>query len=891
MENISIVIKAVFGKFDGSEVLSNLGYLCDEKHASLDSFKHMDTDFTESQLVNKLLEVGKEHSIDQLIMLYQLAISKWVEPDKDCLPLQFSTTPSVFNILLYFASHTLTTIDGEPVCKYEQLLRWHLLTTQFGEDLFTTAYLASRDVKMRKEKRRMFGWKPYLGHNCREINAIFDREMVDLHMHLNGSSLNCEIGWLCLMNNFDRMQKQMEERYLTQKYLGNDAVLSQIITCAAAIRLYLAGAVECIPKYITSAQLHRLLYKEKKGEKQEENTEEILAFEKDWKINLQEIIDKCRAVQVERQISTCSSVVLSENDILDYIPIEHYNNELVTNLVVSSERRLMYNVFRYIYDGKQKNADVATLFFAYLLYKKQYRDYVLQLNDRVGFANFSNYESRKTDFILDRYKPLLYKVAIQGFLENYKNTDRYVEVRITPEETVEKIANKVGKICSSVDPKYWNKINLILHFIKQRDEKGESAPFRHYDLREKIKREAYAIYRFRRDKEYWRIDNNLVGNVVGIDAANSEIFCRPEVFAQAFRFLRKHDLYEGVEYALPADLRRTFHVGEDYLDIADGLRAVEEAIIFLGLGNGDRIGHALVLGVDVKAYYEKRYHTICARKQVLLDNFAWLYHKCTRLIGYTPLCGYLESMFHKYFNEIYRSPSSKGKNIISRLLDDDVEGEEIVSVSIHDYYQSWLLRGNSPKFGVEFEKLDENRTHGCIDKEWVQAGLNHHAASIAACRNENARELFDKYHSPKFIKSGDEVDSFSVRPAYRKDFYALLEAIQEHLLDKIERKHIAIECNPSSNYKIGDIERYDQHPILRFFNYGLNTPYPSRNITVSINTDDQGIFATSLEREYSLMALAIERNQLEAFQNSSRAIAEWLERIRKMSVEQKFMHT
>lgn len=30
--------------------------------------------------------------------------------------------------------------------------------------------------------------------------------------------------------------------------------------------------------------------------------------------------------------------------------------------------------------------------------------------------------------------------------------------------------------------------------------------------------------------------------MVGIDAANSEIYCRPEVFAQAFRFLKNHNV-------------------------------------------------------------------------------------------------------------------------------------------------------------------------------------------------------------------------------------------------------------------------------------------------------------------------------------------------------------
>ena len=129
----------------------------------------------------------------------------------------------------------------------------------------------------------------------------------------------------------------------------------------------------------------------------------------------------------------------------------------------------------------------------------------------------------------------------------------------------------------------------------------EIKQYQHFKLREEIRRQAYAIYQFRSNRENWSNTNNLVGKVVGLDAANSEIFCRPEVYAQAFRFLRGHEVKIDEEIDdYPNDLRITYHVGEDFMDIADGLRAVEEALIFLNLKNGDRLGHALVLGTDVR---------------------------------------------------------------------------------------------------------------------------------------------------------------------------------------------------------------------------------------------------------------------------------------------------
>ena len=117
----------------------------------------------------------------------------------------------------------------------------------------------------------------------------------------------------------------------------------------------------------------------------------------------------------------------------------------------------------------------------------------------------------------------------------------------------------------------------------------------------------------------------------------------------------------------------------------------------------------------------------------------------------------------------------------------------------------------------------------------------------------------------------------------------MVDRIREVLLCKVERLHIAIECNPSSNLRIGEMTNYIEHPIFRFNNFGLNTPYPPHEISVSINTDDSGVFATSLEREYALMGIALEKTDNPQFKNTPRAVKEWLNRVRKMSVEQRFV--
>ena len=897
MENISKAIKALFVKMSGDEILKYAGFLPLDKKGHLEKdYQRLDAHIPESIVVNKLLQVDFESTIDQLNIVYQIIQDKWVIKDKSNLDLEFRNSDSVFNALLHFASKCLVVKDGEPLCQYRTLLRWHLIAEQVGEDLLTTAFIASHDIK-RKKRRSTFDWSAYLGHDCKELNYIFEKPMAELHMHLKGSSYNFDLSWSCLMNHIGIMQSRFESEHPLHPYIDPDKTLYEKVRRAAAIRYYLAVAVGCVKDDLSLAQLYSFL-NDKVDEKNLPKKKEEREFRKNElgikkEVDFLEKIDKSREKTKrftkekfeQAKINQHFSDQLTDNDIIDYIPVLHYESEPIENKVLAPERALMYSVFSAIYGGKEESSDIATLFYAYLAYKTYFRNAIIQLNERVGFANFASYEERKTDYILEDYYHLLYKAAIEGFLE--KGTDRYIEARVVPKDTEEGIVRSLSDYCKEIDEKYNKKYSFIFHFIKQRDEPKEKEDFyRHYDLRHAIKKQAYAIYQFRSNRKNWGGDN-LVGKVVGLDAANSEVFCRPEVYAQAFRFLRGHDITideETEEY--PKDLNITYHAGEDYMDIADGLRAVEEAMLFLNLGNGDRLGHALVLGTDVRSYYEKRYYTICASKQVLLDNLAWLHHKCIRLTGYTQLCGWLDIMFLKYFDDIYGKHDEKEDNIIDSFFTD--EKNKNLSDDINDYYLSWLLRGDSPVIGIELATENLDKATSTIDRQWAYAGMNHQVCAEVALKNERARQLFDAYHSYKYANRGYKGDTLTIPPMYRDEWYMLLEKIQQQLLDKVEKRHIAIECNPSSNFKIGEIERYDEHPIAKFFNYGLKTPYPRHDIAVSINTDDQGVFATSLEREYSLMALAIERNRYKEYENSPRAIWEWLDRVRELSMEQRF---
>lgn len=872
MEHLSNALKAVFKEQDGDEVLFCADMLQKDNQYNRGEMPRPDTEMKESQIQYLLRKVNAYNTLDQESIVGQVVVSEWMKPLKSHKELK-SFNLSVFNMLLHFACKTIYFKNNDPVCHYSKLLRWHNVSNLFGEDTFTTVFAASLDI-VNKSKRKYFDWPAYIDHNNKEINALFKNKMADLHMHLKGSSYNFDISWLSIMNNITSMENVFTEVYNLRKTYGWDKDLYAKMYRACAIRLYLASRTGLLSEnaQITSAQLLNII-----DDKKNNANDSIVKSAIDESVKRQLLESHSLEFLLSKAKETSKHFEdKSDYQDLDYIRIPRYNKDNVRS-ILSSERELMYSVFRLLLEGCDDYKDISSLFYSYLCYKVKFRNAIIQLNSTVGFHNFTLYEEIKDKFIAKRHKKFLYKAAIESFLINGK--DRYLETRIVPDTTAEGIAEKIKEIAESVDEKYKERFSIILHFIKSRDERKDKE-YRHKELREDIKKRAFAIHKFRNNAEYLGVgseDYPLSGYVVGIDAANTELMCRPEVFAQAFRFLRYHNIKNNGRQR-PNDLNITYHVGEDFYDIADGLRAVEEAMIYFNLKNGDRLGHCLVLGTDVRKYYSMRYNTICCTKQVLLDNMAWLHHKCKRLFGYTFLCYYLEGIFNQYFYDVYQGQIYQDGKINYELLNDpDVKN------NINDYYQSWVLRGNNPKFASDMEESDDE-----LEQEWDNCAENHEYGIEIAKFNINALELFDQYHKDEIVERGSEAVAFTIKESYVEDFYKLLEAIQEQLLKEIESKRISIECNPTSNYKIGEMSNYDEHPILKFYNSGLNTPYNKHDIAVSINTDDQGVFSTSLEREYSLIALAIERHQTEGFKNSPRQIIDWLDKIRQMSVEQQF---
>lgn len=870
METLRQTIKTLFELQKSDNVIASLlkGKCHDDAHVNRRWFVRAYLD-----------DISPIRTKDQVEAIFDLLESKWALNENDIKSLAFCPNKSVFNVLLHFSSCVLKEYKHQPVCRYDDLLRWHDLTSNLGEDLFTTSYLAAKDV-MQKVDRRFFNWKDIISHDNAALGNIFEKRMIDLHYHLYGSIFVFDLNWLSLMNDVTDRQDSFRKifDYLRAPHIINSSEVSNSlynkVMKAASIRLLLFWYLNPDVDDTFVESYYR-------------STIGMLGIDEDLLMN-SKLLELSNRVNVARMMKgyRFGTQGNTQKNILDYaisadIMLSSAGESEYIYSVLAGERFLMYRMFKRIVEGTA-DSGMATLFYIYLLIKSEFRNEIVQLNDSVGFANFADYQGRKVLFLKENsaYSEIVPQVAIGSSL---CDSQKYLEARISPkgskeglQKTLEGIDKSLrnGNLASCKTEVLDKRYSIILHFIKRNDKEKQKAVqlhrdsslyYRHYGLRNEIKKQAMAL------KNWLKMCSELDkdSRVVGIDAASSEIMCRPEVFGQVFRYL-KYYVPTSAYNSKDKELGFTFHVGEDFLDIVDGLRAVRESILFLNLENRDRLGHALVLGTDVEKYYRKRGYYISMSKQTLLDNIVWLYFEGSCCDGFNRIAVKLKALYSKYFDDIY------GK---CKIMD----GDHVLTPNIEDYYNAWLLRGDNPECYKNPQKEYENR----LTSYWGIYALNESEAVSKARKNIKARFLYYFYHYDEYVyKEGCKCDQIKLD----EDYIYVIRQLQAKLLDEVEMKHISIETNPTSNYRIGDFERYDEHPILYFFNYGLeHEDIAPHSITVSINTDDKGVFSTSLEREFSVMAAALEKKSLvEKDGNSPRRIYDWLDRIREMGFEMRF---
>lgn len=813
---------------------------------------------------------------------------------------------SVFDAILIFATRVLQEIDGEPICRYENVLRWRFTSHLLEEDIFTTAYLAFQDCREGK-RNRDFSWKPVIGNNNEHLNWILRQGLADNHFHLKGSAPQFPLSWINMMNHvrskkYEKILEGYGNKRLSVSYeIGTEEEhLYSLYLKAALIRCFLFAQIT-EQEFFIANNLVRNNY-DPDPETRKWSTENLVMFLlKDkteiifYRNKIQENIDFFRTNKGEKQ--------------LDYALTGEYRKGIGKNEVnnsLSGERWLMYEMFLRIYAKSVKDQKYFNLFYLYLVIKRAVRAELVQTNENIGFDNFEKYQNRKEDFIEDTPLEKEYiKMALKGTIVNQNIL--HLETRLTPRKTAlqnKKYIEKYDKVMKN-DKELMERYFYVFHFVKEKDNEkllNSDSYCRHYQKRRSLQKQAKAIALFRTKFP------ETAKRLRGIDGCSREIGCRPEVLAQTYRYLKNHIVYakrnkvyydNNKEVTVP-QLQMTYHVGEDFQSLVDGLRAIEEAIMFFNLNCGSRLGHALALGEDPDEYYEGKKNCILITQQDYLDNLVWVYYRIKRfsLIGYEDLLLNIEQEYNKYFRLIYGDAVSDEffEAVIREAGKYFQRSNERVSKGysnthfnfrISEYYSAWQLRGDDP------ECYKNGYFKGTEDfSEWKRFSVNKECPRDYRIRyNPECAYLYFLYHYNPHVKNEGR-KTIEVQISHK--MIKCIKEIQREMQFWISKLGIGIEVNPSSNFFIGTFDRYDKHPVFKLYNIGLTGSETKLNecpqIPVCINTDDQGIFSTYLENEYALIALALEKAKDENGKNlyNRMFIYQWIENIRKLGLQLSF---
>lgn len=803
----------------------------------------------------------------------------------------------VFHLLSECSQDMLVFHDNRIVCQYSCLLEWNSLMKAVGEELPVLAMIAYQDYKNDTEYGR-FAWPPIIDHNNKQLTKILDKGIADNHFHLAVSSPYSYISWLNLMNHpwrlaasgyFAEIEKNLRDKNKKSEIGVMGLSLQMLVMKAALIRLYLLMRLR--KAEFAADRLERL---------------RVLIYDTD--------AIELHMSQVQNFIDTLPKDEKGLDYMVVYVPGRYFSGEEEYR-ILSGERWFVYSMLKNVYaKASSFTREDYNMFYGYLRIKNELRFELLQTNRLTGFENFRIYQSRKNFFRAvsgnSIYHELLTRMAIKDVLNN--PAVKSLEVRITPKKTASQNAEYIRYCDEAVLKAYsdtedfdnqiksiWNpderiemqnfapadlrnRFRYIFHFPKEKDEApGKITECRHYKFRRRLERTAEQILIFRQNyPEYGR-------RVVGVDACSQEIGCRPEVFAKVFRTMKRlASPYQDLpyNYSLP-QLKVTYHVGEDFLDIADGLRAIDEAVRFLKLDCGDRIGHALALGIDVEKWYQIKNNAVTLSIQDYLDNIAWFHHVLIKynIEGESALAGWLEAEFSHYFAQIYEPYIQELQEASCGSQRKSFQGK----FDIYTYYLSWLLRGDEPAL-YKTGRLAIEARYGCWEDE---------AINIRKPRDDDIRYIpevawmYCMYHYNKEIREKASVEKTFYLPERYRNGIAL---VQKAMREEIVRRGIGVELNPSSNLSISTLSNYGEHPIKVLYNIGLT--YNERELencpqmNVSINTDDKEVFVTRLENEYALLALAMEQEKkADGTPKYKREfIYQWLDNIREMGMRQVF---
>lgn len=480
------------------------------------------------------------------------------------------------------------------------------------------------------------------------------------------------------------------------------------------------------------------------------------------------------------------------------------------------------------------------LLWIYLLIQNQYLTLLVQRDDFFGFDQFQKYTMTE-----------LREETEKSYLSRFKHAHgagvysqvRYLEGRFAPKSD----PNKMQKLLFSVLRGYWEylkghmtvdwehpqplnitqvldnlepvkpsnicaELALVPHFIKKKPQKDEVYPYAL--LFKDLKNQAAILM------DILNHEPRLTRWIRGVDAAANEMHAPPELFGPLFRVLAK----SGIAHF-------TYHVGEDFPHLISGIRSIDDALRFLPLRNGDRLGHCTAIGITPNIWKRSLPLSLSMTKETRLLDLVFIWREL------------------RNHPELLRYASDAAIEAV-RLAHKVFSLEDEISITTLD--QVFELRGMLAESEGLLGELDGPLKPKSLWLEEYERARE--LAKVAGMKrplklyrqwltDDNVRKQRDEYVDVTLEYLPDEA----------------LVSLQQTVMAKMANRNIAIECPPTSNTRISQYRDVSEHHIFRWM--GLLGEVIEGDVPMSIclGSDDPGIFAADLKSEFYHLFVVLTR--------------------------------
>ena len=325
----------------------------------------------------------------------------------------------------------------------------------------------------------------------------------------------------------------------------------------------------------------------------------------------------------------------------------------------------------------------------------------------------------------------------------------------------------------------------------------------------------------------------------GIDVCTDELGVPTWVLVPLIRYLRDVGNEAARHLTIDSPVTRplgvTVHAGEDFVHLLGGLRRVDEAVHWFSLRDGDRIGHAVALGVDARVWATSAGRLPIPREERLLDLvWEWRWYARGYQQSASDRLALIERETLRITREMFLRPYSPAE--MDRMIE-----------ALHS---ERCLRSVGFPTGLPVRPLTPECEHLAILASYLASG-----------------DVFSRGRVIEWVDPATEAET--------------LASIQRGLRQEIGMRGLTIEVNPSSNLLVANLADLATHPLWR-----LRPPRGDGDappVSICIGSDDPVTFATNLREEFALLYDALLAGGL-----SDDQAERWLNDVRQRGLDARF---